>query len=353
MDVMEPDAAPVRPGEDLDWAALEAYLRAHVADLTGDFSVAQFPNGAANLTYLVRFGNRRLVVRRPPFGQLAPGSHDMRREFRTLSRLFASYPRAPQAFAFCDEQSVIGADFLVMEYRPGVVVWASLPAGMQGLPDAAARLAGAVVDALADLHLVRPESCGLEDLGRPDGFVRRQVEGWTRRWELVAGDPDPLMDSLPQRLAATMPDSPRYSLLHNDFKIDNCQFAPDDPDRVVSVFDWDMATLGDPLVDLGILLNYWPDPADPDDQRVLIVPGIDTLGLPGRGEVERRYAARTGFDLGRVSWYQAFAAWKTAVVLRQLYARWLRGESADPRMEVRGERAGPLARRAHAILDGA
>jgi aminoglycoside phosphotransferase (APT) family kinase protein len=350
-----PEVAPVRAGEELDWAALEGFLRDAVEDLPVDgMEVLQFPNGAANLTYLVRFGDRRLVVRRPPFGRLAPGAHDMGREHRALSKLWRGYDRAPRSFAFCDDHNVIGADFLVTDYRPGVVIWSTIPPSMAHHPAVGHRAGLAVVDALAELHAVDPAGVGLVDLGRPDGFVDRQLEGWTKRWLLVERPDAPeAMRTLSERLVASRPASRGGAILHNDFKLDNTQFEPGDPDRVRSVFDWDQVTLGDPLVDLGILLNYWPDPSDPPELAPVLNAGVTELGLPTRNEVVERYAARTGADLDQIRWYAAFAAWKTAVVIQQLYVRWLDGNSADHRMGERG--AGRVARqaaRADAILDG-
>lgn len=350
------EIAPVRAGEELDWVALEAFLRRTIEGLSeysGDMVVRQFPNGSANLTYLVRFGGEAFVVRRPPFGQLAPGAHDMRREFRALSRLWEAYDRAPRAYAFCDDHGVIGSDFLVIEYRPGVVVWGTIPQSMARHDDVARRIGFATIDALADLHRVDPNSVGLADLGRPEGFLRRQVQGWATRWSLAATDDVAgAFGDIGHQLEASIPDSVAVAILHNDFKLDNCQFDPDLPDRVRSVFDWDQATLGDPLVDLGILLNYWPDPSDPKALEPIMNPGMDQMGLPPRGEIIFRYAERTGFDLRTIQWYEAFAAWKTAVVLQQLYARWVRGESADPRMAERGPVVEGQMRRAEAFLDG-
>lgn len=327
------EVAPVRAGEDLDWSSLEAYLREHVPGLHGAFSVEQFPNGAANLTYRVRVGATHLVVRRPPFGQLAPGAHDMRREYRALVGLSPHFDRAPQPFAFCDDHGVIGADFLVVEYRRGVGVWGQVPESMAHHADAGRRMGFAVVDALAELHLLDPDGIGLGDLGRPAGFVGRQVAGWTKRWDLVDGGRIPAMAGVTSRLAAATPvESSHVSVLHNDVKLDNCQFDPADPDRVTSMFDWDMTTLGDPLVDLGTLLNYWPDPGDTEDDRARTPDGLDEMGLPTRAEVVEHYAQRTGFDVSTVGWYEAFATWKTIVVIEQLHQRYLRGESTDPRM---------------------
>jgi aminoglycoside phosphotransferase (APT) family kinase protein len=353
------EVAPVRPGEQLDWDRLEAYLRTNIPDqfrndLDDGFEVLQFPNGSANLTYLVRVGATELVVRRPPFGRLAPGAHDMRREFRALDGLWRSFDRAPHPYLFCDDHEVIGSDFIAVEYRHGVVVWDQVPDSMAHHPDAARRIGLAVVDALADLHLLEPDAIGLGELGRPVGFVERQVSGWRKRWELVDTGRVPLMAVVGARLADTRPtsrDGSRASVLHNDFKLDNCQFDPADPDRVRSIFDWDMATLGDPLVDLGTLLNYWPDPGDPDGDRPLHVPGLEHMGLPSRSEVVGRYAVRSAVDVTDVAWFEAFATWKTCVVLEQLYQRWVRGESTDPRMADRGEHVARLAARSHALLD--
>jgi aminoglycoside phosphotransferase (APT) family kinase protein len=349
--------AAVRPGEELPWDQLAAYLVPRLTDagldVSGPLSVAQFPNGSANLTYLLSFGATRVVFRRPPFGAIAPGAHDMRREHRVLSRLWRAYDRAPRAYLFCDDHDVVGSDFLVSEYRPGVVVWGTLPTSMRGLPEAGRRVGLATVDALADLHLVDPSSCGLGELGRPEGYLGRQLAGWRTRWQLVATqDADATMSAVGDLLERTLPSSTAATLLHNDFKPDNCQFVEGDPDRVVSVFDWDQATLGDPLADVGLLLNYWPDPSDTDDDCALVVPGLETLGLPPRAAVVERYAQRTGADLSGISWYEAFACWKTAVVCQQLYQRYMRGESTDERMISRGESVAPLAARALRIARG-
>lgn len=356
-----PEVAPVRPGEQLDWAALEAYLRRELPgvglEVTGPMSVLQFPNGHANLTYLVTFGAdtanpQRVVVRRPPMGRVAPGAHDMRREFRVLSRLWQAYDRAPRAYVFCDDHTVIGADFLVSEYRRGVVIWGAWPPSMRGLPDVGRRAGFAVVDALADLHLVDPHACGLADLGRPEGYLTRQLHGWLERWTLVATpELDPLMRRIGEELRRTQPRSREATLLHNDFKMDNCQFAEGRPDRVVSVFDWDMATQGDPLADVGMLLNYWPDHSDTDEDRPLHFPGMERMNLPTRAEITEHYAARTGADMAGIGWYEAFCAWKIAVVCQQLAVRYLRGESTDERMAEQVNYPPRMARRAERILE--
>lgn len=351
------DVAPVRPGEDLDWARLEKYLRSELPDLDGPFSVLQFPRGAANLTYQVTFGAQRLVVRRPPFGALGAGAHDMRREYRVLSQLWESYPRAPRALLYTDNPEVLGAEFFVSEYRAGVVVSDAVPESMSRFADVGRRIGFAVIDALADLHNVLPQECGLAGLGRPDGYLERQLAGWQRRWEAVDAQSDSrelssMIREVGRRLRQHMPRSQRVGIVHNDYKVDNCQFAEGDPDIVVSVFDWDMATTGDTLVDLGTLLNYWPDDsvAPDSDAAFVAVPGSRNLGLPNRVEVVERYARRSTFDLSDIEWYEAFGCWKTAVILQQLYARFVRRETTDPRMGLRGKAIPPLTRRALDLL---
>ncbi|MBY8857119.1 phosphotransferase family protein [Nocardia sp. CA2R105] len=351
------ELAPVRPGEELDWAALDAYLRRNLPELSGELTVLQFPRGSANLTYRVSIGDTPLVVRRPPFGQLAPGAHDMGREYKVLSRLHRQYARAPRALLHCADPSVIGAEFMVSEYRSGIVVWDQIPDSMREFADTGVRIGFAVVDALADLHEIDPAAVDLNDLGRPDGYLERQLRGWRTRWEAVAAEATDeatagAVRTLGERLAASAPRSQRSGIVHNDYKVDNCQFALGDPDRVVSVFDWDMATLGDTLVDLGTLLNYWPDStvAPDSDAAFTAVPGMSALQLSSRAEIVERYALRSTLDLTDIGWYEAFGCWKTAVILQQLYARFVRGQTPDARMGERGAAVGPLARRALELL---
>ncbi|HUA42775.1 MAG TPA: phosphotransferase family protein, partial [Streptosporangiaceae bacterium] len=262
------DVAPVRPGEELDWVSIAAFVRERLPGLDGELSVLQFPNGSANLTYLLRFGDVPLVLRRPPFGRIAPGAHDMAREHRVLSRLWQAFPPAPRALVLCEDEGITGAKFFIMEFRSGVVIWDSIPGSMRCHADAARRVGFAVIRALAALHQVDYAQIGLADLGRPDGFIARQLRGWRSRWEAVASPAaSATMIEVADVLERTMPPTQRAAILHNDLKLDNCQFDPADPDLVHSVFDWDMATLGDPLVDVGILLNYWPDPSDSPGDR--------------------------------------------------------------------------------------
>ena len=355
---MSPSAevAPVRAGERFDWRRLEAWLLPRLAEVLpgveGSLDVLQFPNGSANLTYLLRVGAHELVLRRPPLGQIAPGAHDMKREFKVLSRLWRRFDRAPRAYLFCDDPAVLGADFFVMERRRGEVVRTEIPESMHGHPDVGRRVAWALVDAMAELHALDPNSCDLGDLGKSEGFVERQVAGWARRWELAKFDDSPAeMDEVHARLVREMPALSRVSIVHNDLKLDNCQFDPADPDRVASIFDWDMATLGDPLIDVGTLLNYWPDSVDPPHASRASHPGLTAMGLPTRAEMTARYTSRTGVDVAAVRWWEAFALWKTVIVVQQLHRRWVRGESTDERMATIADRIPALIAAARRVLD--
>jgi aminoglycoside phosphotransferase (APT) family kinase protein len=353
-----PEVAPVRAGERLDRHALEAWLFPRLAavlpSLEGTLEILQFPNGSANLTYLLRVGENELVLRRPPMGQLAPGAHDMKREFKVLGRLWRVYDRAPRAYLFCDDHAVLGADFFVMERRRGEVVRGALPASMRSHRDVGRRIGFALVEAMAELHALDPAASGLGDLGKPDGFVERQVSGWARRWELAKPEhAPPFVEELHRRLVRRMPAPARVSIVHNDLKLDNCQFDAAKPDRVASIFDWDMTTLGDPLVDLGTLLNYWPDPGDAESTPRASQPGLARMGLPSRAEIIARYAALSGADVSAARWWEAFALWKTVVVVQQLHRRWVRGESTDPRMATIADRIPSLLVAARVVLDEA
>ena len=333
-----PETADVRAGENLDWPRIEAYCREHLrpaVDATGPLEVLQFPNGSANLTYLMRFGTTELVLRRPPFGTLAPGAHDMQREYRVLSRLWRVFDAAPRAYLLCDDPGIGGADFFVMERRRGEVIRGVIPLSMRDHEHVGHRVGMALVERIAEFHGLDPDAADLTRLGRPDGFVARQLRGWKQRWDLVADDRyDAGMTDLHARLEATLPEPQRVSLVHNDLKLDNCMFDPTDPDRVTSFFDWDMTTLGDPLVDIGTLLNYWPDAKDSVAEKRFNHAGMERMGLPSRAEIVARYAQRSGLDLSVIGWYEAFALWKTATVIQQLHHRWKVGDSSDPRMET-------------------
>lgn len=340
----------VRPDERLDTARLEPWLRARLPEAEGPFELAQFGGGHANLTYLVRFGESEYVLRRPPLGPVAAGAHDMQREHRVLKDLWRAFPLAPRSFLYCEDESVIGAPFHVMERRNGIAVRTELPEGYDWTPALNARVGEMIIDVLAELHTADPAAAGLGDLGRPEGFLERQVAGWAKRWEAAKDDDaPPAMDAVAAWLQRDVPAQDRVALLHNDFKLDNLLLDADDPARAVAVLDWDMGTRGDPLADLGYTLAFWGEAGD--DPRWIEGASMPTWnpGFPTREEAVERYARATGFDCGRAHWYHVFGVFKIAVILQQIYIRYLRGQTQDERFAVFGDRVAALTDKARAL----
>ena len=355
--VTAPDTKSVRAGEALDWMRLEAWLRdqqpesdlPHLDDRER-MRVAQFPGGHSNLTYQLRFGTTELVIRRPPFGPVAPTAHDMAREYRWLSAIHPVFPLAPRVYALCEDPSVIGSVFYVMERRHGLVVRGEEPPAIKDLPHVRRGVSLAVVDALADLHAIGIAAAGLGHLGKPHGFVERQVRGWTERWNRSRTSDVPEMEAVARWLAESLPPSPAQpAIVHGDFKLDNLMLDPANACRLVAVFDWEMAALGDPLVDLGILLAYWAATAPPEQRDALAT--VTTLpGWLTPGELVERYAARSGRDLTGLRFFELFALFKIAVVVQQIYYRFVNGQTDDPRFASLGDRVTYLARRAASFL---
>ena len=326
------DVIEVRPDERFDVDAVVEWMASRPDLPKGPPEVRQFGGGKANLTYLLRFPRgEELVLRRPPLGPVAASSHDMTREFRVLSRLWRVFDKAPRAYALCEDTSVIGAPFFLMERREGVVVRGSIPERFGGGEDTEAnrRLSEVVIDTLAEFHAVEPSSCDLDDLGHPEGFLRRQIEGWSSRWEHAKHEENRLADELGVWLGENLPESPPPTLLHNDWRLDNMAVDESDPGTCTAVYDWDMATRGDPFADLGTLMGSWFDPDEaPDELRMM---PTTTPGWLRRHEAVERYGEVSGRDLRAVDWYLVFGSWKLAVILQQIYIRWLRGQTQDER----------------------
>jgi aminoglycoside phosphotransferase (APT) family kinase protein len=354
------DTREVRQGEELDRAALAAYLRWHLADgdipglrLDADMDVSQFPGGHSNLTYLVRFGGAEMVVRRPPLGPVPPRAHDMAREYRWLAALHPLYPLAPRPYLLCEDLSVLGCVFYVMERRRGLVVRTDEPLPLAGHEDLRRRLSEAMVDTLVDLHSIDVTRGAVADLGKPVGFLDRQVRGWTERWERSRLEPIPSLDAAALWLAAHQPaDVIEPAVVHGDFKLDNVLLNPLDPAHIVAVFDWEMAALGDPLVDLGILLAYWTATENAGAADALTTVTARP-GYMSREEIIARYAERSGRDLSRIAYYEAFALFKIAVVIQQIYYRYRQGQTGDPRFASLGARVEALAVRANQVASAA
>ena len=339
------DTNPVRTSEQLDWDALAGYAREKLAaelgdrfDATEPMVVEQFPGGHSNLTYLLRFGDQEFVMRRPPFGPVPPKAHDMARECRILAAVHPVFPLAPRPYVLCEDASIIGSTFYIMERRHGLVVRYDEPPELADQPKARRKVSEAMVAALADLHSVDINAYGLAALGKPAGFVERQVRGWNERWKRSQTSEQPAMDQLAVWLVDRLPpDAPKPTLLHGDFKLDNVMLDALDVGRLAAVFDWEMSAVGDPLVDLGILLAYWIHTV-PASQRDSLTSVTRRAGWFTRAEMLDRYAARTGNDLTKIGFYEVFAVFKLAVVLQQIFYRYHRGQTDDARFARLDER---------------
>jgi aminoglycoside phosphotransferase (APT) family kinase protein len=321
-----------RSGEELPLATLEPYLRAHLPLAPGPLRVRQFAWGHANLTYSCAFDGAEYVLRRPPHGPLPKGGHDMRREYRVLSRLWEAFPPAPRAFALCTDPAIIGADFVVMERRHGIIIRGELPAQLRASEETCRRLAERFIDILAALHAVDYERIGLAGLGKPAGYLERQLHGWVERWQAAATPGRLDAARLIARLGERMPPSGPPALVHNDYKFENALLAPDDPASFVAILDWDMCTLGDPLADLGNVLALWTETGDDPALAQSRMPTA-APGFPTRAALVERYARVSGRDCSRATWYRAFNIFRYAVIAQQIYARFVRGQTHDGRFE--------------------
>ena len=338
------DTIQVRIDEQFDVEKLAAYLKDRLPGATHSLLVRQFGGGVANLTYLLDFGTHQYVLRRPPLGPVAKSAHDMGREYKVLSVLHQVFSCAPRAFLYCDDPSIIGADFFVMERRHGVVVRRFMPLEFAALPDAPRRMSMALVDALAEFHAVNYQAIGLDDLGEPDGFITRQIEGWYKRWHAAKTEEVADMDSAYTWLKSHQPTTSAYSLVHNDYKLDNIMFDSDDPGKIVGIFDWDMCTLGDPLNDLGALLSYWTEPTDP--KYFLSMATMPTVGFMTRRELVERYAKKSGRSIHDINFYHALGLFRLTVIIAQIYIRFHRGQTQDQRFAAFGKMIPLMARAA-------
>ena len=329
-------ARPVREGEELDLAALQDYLSASLDGYKGPVEVQQFPSGHSNLTYLLKEGERELVLRRPPFGgEKIKTAHDMGREFRILSGLCGHFPKAPRPLLNCTDESVLGASFYIMERVQGVILRNQKAAEKLAIPaDTMEKTCTALVDGLAELHAVDVEAAGLASEGRPLGYVERQISGWTKRYFNAKTDEFSHVEEVAAWLNKHQPTEQGAALIHGDYKYDNLVLDPDDLSKVVAILDWEMATVGDPMMDLGTSLAYWIDPNDPDDLKM--VPVGPTL-MPGnldRRQVMIRYAETSERSLGNPVFYYVYGLFKVAVIAQQIYRRFKDGLTADPRFAM-------------------
>ncbi|MEM1220158.1 MAG: phosphotransferase family protein [Bacteroidota bacterium] len=323
-------SVPVRSGEELPIEALASFLKSQRADLRGTLTVEQFPGGFSNLTYLLKMGDQELVLRRPPFGAAIKTAHDMEREYRVLSALQPHFPKIPEPLVHCDDPTIIGAPFYVMTRVRGVILRNRLPKGMTIEPATFRGLSEASIACLADLHSVDLATSGLIQMGKPEGYVERQVRGWTKRYQAARTEDAPSLKIVSDWLAANMPSTQRACFIHNDFKYDNLVLNPDQITDVLAVLDWEMATVGDPLMDLGTSLAYWGELKDPDALKPFSLTWMP--GNMNRQEVVEHYVKlRGGVEPGELLYYYVFGVYKIAGIAQQIYHRFRAGYTKDPR----------------------
>jgi aminoglycoside phosphotransferase (APT) family kinase protein len=311
----------------LPTAELEAYLDAQGLG-SGTPRATRIGDGASNLTYLVERDGARVVLRRPPPPPLPPSAHDMVREANIQICLRRGGVRVPEILAVCEDDAVIGAPFYVMEEIVGAVITDAVPPALD-TPEERRRLGFELVDGLVDLHAVDYNSCGLDRLGKPTGYLERQLRRWSGLWEVNATREIADCVEIGELLKASMPESPPSTVVHGDYRLGNVMVGLDAPARLVAILDWEMATIGDPLADLGYLVVSWSERGVPE-HPLLLSPVTGREGFPTRAELVARYAERSGRDVSRLPWYEAFALWKASVFCEAIYGRFLRGERADP-----------------------
>ncbi len=341
----------VREGEELNSDDLADYLQKNLPGADGKLEISQFQAGASNLTYCVRVGNQDYVLRRPPFGNRVKTAHDMSREFGILSKLSKIYKPAPKPLLYCEDESVIGSDFYLMERRKGLIIRGSLPAlralatdtahaetlttvRVQTLDDSPVlqkQVCKSFIDNLANLHSIDYEGAGLADLGKPIGYAKRQVEGWTRRYFNAKTDEHPALEKVIKWLNSNIPEDDAPALVHNDYKFDNVMLNPDNLTEIVAVLDWEMATIGSPLMDLGTTLAYWM--SKDAGEELLSMPFNPRVLMENisRSELVRMYDEKSGRDVSNIVYYYVFGTFKVAVIAQQIYYRFAKGFTKDKR----------------------
>lgn len=324
-------AGNIREGEELDIKVIDSFFKQHIEGLEGQPEMTQFPGGASNLTYQVSFGDRAFILRRPPFGRIAKGAHDMLREARIMKALKPVYPYVPNILAICDDHDVMGCDFYVMEKLTGIIPRQNMPKELELSEEKTRKLCLSVVDKLIELHQVNIAGTELEKLGKGDGYVARQINGWSDRYVKAKTDDATDFEEVMQWLKANMPEDCGQVLIHNDFRFDNVVLNPDNPNEVIGVLDWEMATVGDPLMDLGNSLAYWVQADDDPQFQMMRRQPTHIPGMLMRDEVVEYYLDKTGRKVESFVFYEVYGLFRLAVIIQQIYYRYFHGQTKDKR----------------------
>jgi aminoglycoside phosphotransferase (APT) family kinase protein len=340
----------VREGETLDVATITRWLQAQGVALEGQPEVTQFSGGASNWTYRLRYTNRDLILRRPPAGTKAKGAHDMGREYTVQSALKPVFPYVPNMVAFCQDEGVIGSEFYVMDRIEGIIPRKNLPRGMTLSPAQARQLCENLLDRLIDLHQVDVQGTALEKLGKGSGYVRRQIEGWNARWQKVPTWNVLKFRDVQRWLEANIPDDVANAVIHNDWRLDNVVLSPEDPTQVIGVLDWEMATLGDPLMELGGIVAYWNEAGDDRIAQFMRRQPTHLPGMMTRREVVEYYLGKTGIKCDNWAFYEAYGLFRLAVIIQQIYYRYHHGQTRNPAFKHFWVMANYLGLRARRVI---
>ncbi len=321
---------PLRDSDAFNLEAVNQWVLENVPTLVGSPEVFQYPGGASNLTYLLAYKNKDVILRRPPPGHKAKSAHDMGREYKVMKALKNQYPYVPEMIAFCEDEKLIGGQFYLMERMKGIIPRKDFPRGMSIDKESAKKLCFGLFDKLIELHKVDIEKAGLSDLGKGKGYVQRQVDGWIDRFERSKTWNVPGFKTITSWLKENRPDDVSTCLIHNDFRFDNAVFDPNDPGNIIGVLDWEMATLGDPLMDLGGALAYWVEEKDDFAFRWLRRQPSNIPGMLTRNEIVDYYCEKMNFDRGLWPFYQIFGLFRLAVIIQQIYYRYYKGQTDNP-----------------------
>ena len=345
-------ATSIRSGEELEQSKVESFIRDSIPGLKGEMTLRQFPSGHSNLTYLVTVGDREMVLRRPPFGHKAKTAHDMGREYHILTAIHSVYPYAPRPLVFSEDKSIIGCPFYVMQKISGIILRRDLPAGL-GLSSAQLhQLFERLVHVLHELHTIDFKSVGLENFGKPHGYVSRQVNGWNKRYRAARTPDVPECEDIMTWLEEKMPsETDRPGLIHNDFKFDNVVLDPNDPIKIIGVLDWEMATIGDPLMDLGCSLGYWVEKDDPPERQAIRFMPTHLDGAMTRREMVNYYARLSGLEMEDFDFYFCFGLFRLAVIIQQIYYRYYHGQTSDERFKALVHGVAVLDRSAREVIE--
>jgi aminoglycoside phosphotransferase (APT) family kinase protein len=348
---MDNPTIDVREGEQLDLAAVDTCLRQHIDGLEGEPKLRQYASGNSNLTYMLEYANRDLVLRRPPFGTIAKSAHSMHREYRIMNALKPVYAAVPTTLFHSDDEAIIGCEFYVMDKVDGVLIKDRIPAQWGFTPERTGELCTAIFDKFIELHQVDYQAIGLQDFGRPEGYIERQVKGWSQRYENALTSDVPDLIDVRQWLEDKQPGQESgHAILHGDFRIDNVMLNGENPLDVMAVLDWEISALGDPLMDLGNTLAYWVQDDDPEDMKGLMVQPSNAPGMLTRQQLLEYYASKTGANIDNFDFYLVYGYFRNAVILQQIYYRYFHGQTSDQRFAFFGAGVAILGERCRRLM---